>query len=81
MVFQGCRRSCFLVCFCFWFVLLFCRLLRKDLDELVSVMERNPGCSMETLCELCESQLCEGIEEEISGERRDEEDRNIYNAR
>jgi hypothetical protein len=68
VVFQVCRKSCFLVCFCFWFVLLFCRLLRKDLGELVSVMEHNLGCSMGTLYELCESQLWEGIGEEISGE-------------
>jgi hypothetical protein len=52
----------------FWFVLLFCRLLRRDLGELVSVMERNPGCSMGTFYELCESRLCEGIGKEISKE-------------
>jgi hypothetical protein len=43
-------------------------------------MERNPGYSMETLYELCESWLCEGIGEEISGEQRDKERRNIYDA-
>ncbi len=80
MVFQGRRRSYFLVCFCFLVVLLFCRLLQRDLDELISVMERNPSCSMETFYELCESRLCEGIGEEISGERKDEEKRNIYDA-
>ncbi len=51
--------------FCFWFVLLFCWLFCKDLDELVTVMERDLGCSMETLYERCESRLCEGIGEEI----------------
>ncbi len=30
----------------FWFVLLFCKLLRRDLGELVLVMERDHGCSM-----------------------------------
>jgi hypothetical protein len=30
-------------------------LLRRDLGELVSVMERNPGYSMKTLDVLCES--------------------------
>jgi hypothetical protein len=50
----------------FWFVLLFCRLLRRDLGELVLVMERDHGCSMETFYELCESRLFEGIGEEIS---------------
>jgi hypothetical protein len=32
------------------------------------VMERNPGYSMETLYELCESRFREGINEEILGE-------------
>jgi hypothetical protein len=44
------------------------------------MMERDPGCSIGTLYELCESRLCEGIGEEISGERRDKERRNIYDA-
>jgi hypothetical protein len=65
--FKGVEEVIFLF-FCFWFVLLFCRLLWRDLGELVSVMERDPGCIMETLYELCESWLCEGIDEEISGE-------------
>jgi hypothetical protein len=47
-----------LLFFYFWFVLLFCRLLWRDLGELVSMMERDPGCSMETHYELCESRLC-----------------------
>jgi hypothetical protein len=43
-------------------------------------MEHDPGYSMETLYELCESQLYEGIGEEILGERRDAEKRNMYDA-
>ncbi len=43
--------------FCFWLGLLFCRLLWSDLGELVSVMECDPGCSMDTLYELCESRF------------------------
>jgi hypothetical protein len=43
-------------------------------------MERDLDCSMETLYELCESRLCEGIGEEISRERMDEEKRNIYDV-
>jgi hypothetical protein len=43
-------------------------------------MERDHGYSMETLYELCKSWLYEGIGEEISGERKDEEKRNIYDA-
>ncbi len=57
-----------------------CKLLQRDLGELVSVMERDLDYSMKTLHELCESQLCKGIGEEISGERRDEEWRNIYDV-
>jgi len=56
--------------------LLFYRLFWRDLDELVSVMERGPGYSMETLYEQCESQLYQGIGEE----QRDKEKRNIYDA-
>jgi hypothetical protein len=64
--FKGIKEVVFLY-FCFWFVLLFCKLLWKDLGELVSMMERNLGCSMETLYELCESRLCVWISVEISG--------------
>jgi hypothetical protein len=65
---------------CFWFVLLLCRLLRRDLGELVSMMEHNPGYSMKTLHELCESWFCEGIGKKISWERKGENGRNIYNV-
>jgi hypothetical protein len=43
-------------------------------------MERNPNYSMETFYELCESWLCEGIGEEISGECKDEKKKNIYDV-
>jgi hypothetical protein len=66
--------------FCFWFVLLFCKLLWRDLGELVLVMEHDFGCSMEIFYELCESWLCVWIGAEISRERRDEEKKNIYDA-
>jgi hypothetical protein len=33
----------------FWFVLLFCRLLQRGLGELVSVMECDLSCSINTL--------------------------------
>ncbi len=62
--FKGAEKIVFLF-LCFWFVLLFCRLLWRNLGELVLVMERDLDCSMETLYELCESWLCEGIGEEI----------------
>jgi hypothetical protein len=35
---------------------------------------------METFNELCESWLCKGIHEKISGEQRDEEKINIYDV-
>ncbi len=69
--FRGIEEVVFLL-FYFWFILLFCKLLWKDLNELVSMMECDPGYSMGTHYELCESWLCEGIGEEILGERRDE---------
>ncbi len=65
--FRGAEKVIFLF-FYFCFVLLFCRLLWRDLGELVSVMERDHGCSMETHYELCDPWLCEGIGEEISRE-------------
>jgi hypothetical protein len=43
-------------------------------------MERDPDCSMKTLHELCESQICEGIGKKNFGEQRDEDWRNIYDA-
>lgn len=79
-MFQGHQKCCFLVCFCFCFVLLSCKLLREDLGELVSMMECDPDCSMKTLYELCESRLCKGIGEEILEERRDEEWRSIFDV-
>ncbi len=77
--FRGAEEVVFLF-FCFWFVLLFCKLFWRDLGGLVSIMECDPSCSMETHYELCESQLNKGIGEEISGERRDEEKKYIYEA-
>ncbi len=78
-MFEGCKKNCFLF-FCFWFVLLFCTLLWKDFDELVSMTERDHGCSMETFYERCESRLCKGIGEEISREQRNEEKINTYDV-
>ncbi len=75
---QGCQRICFLIRSCFLFVLLLCKLLQKDLGELVSMMERNPDCSMKTFHELCESWFCEGIGKKIYEEQRDEDWKSIY---
>jgi hypothetical protein len=48
--------------------LLFCRLVWSDFGELVWVMEHNPGCSMDTLLELCESWFWWKIGVELLGE-------------
>jgi hypothetical protein len=65
--FKGAEIFIFLV-FYFWLVLLFCRLIWSDLGELVSMMERDLGCSLDTLYGLCESQLCRKIGVELSRE-------------
>ncbi len=44
------------------------------------MMEWNHGCSMDTLYELCESWFCKRIGAELSGERRDREKGNLYDA-
>ncbi len=62
----------------FGFVLLLCKLLRKELGEFVSAMERNPSCSMKTHDEMCESQFCKEIGRKTSKERRDEHGRRIF---
>jgi hypothetical protein len=56
VVFQGHRKVQFLF-FCFWLGLLFCKLLWSGFGELISVMEHNLGCSMDTFYEQCESQF------------------------
>ncbi len=61
-------KKLFFGLFRFFVCLLFCRLLWRDLSEMVSVMECDHSCSMETLYELCESRLYEGIGEEIARE-------------
>jgi hypothetical protein len=59
-------KKLFFCFFCFWFIFLFCKLLGRDLGELVLVMECNPSCSMEFFNELCELQLSVWIGAEIS---------------
>jgi hypothetical protein len=65
---------------CFWFVLLFCKLLWSDLGELVSEMDHGPRYSMDILYELCESRLCESIGAKLPGERKDKEKKYIYDV-
>ncbi len=50
-------KNLFLMCFYFWCVLLLCKLWRRKLGELVSMLGCNPSCSMKTLHELCESRF------------------------
>ncbi len=57
---------------------MFCKLLWRGLGELVLMMECNPGCSMDTLYELCESWFCWRISAELSRERGDVERRRLY---
>jgi hypothetical protein len=54
--------------------------LQRDLGELVSMMECDLGYSKEILYELCESRFYKGIHEEILGEQRNDERRNIYDV-
>ncbi len=68
---------------CFWCdffgcVLLFYRLWRKELGELVFVMEGNPCCSMKTLLKLCGSRFYKEIDKKISTQWKDEVLRNIF---
>ncbi len=44
------------------------------------MMENNPSCSMKTFHELCELQFCKEISRNISGERRDEVMRSIFDV-
>jgi hypothetical protein len=73
-------KNLFMICFCIWFVLLFYRLLQRELGELVFMMEHNPNCSMKTFHELCESWLCKEIGKKNSGERKDEDGKNIFDV-
>jgi len=76
--FNGIKNLFFDLFMVFLCVLLFCKLRRKELDELVYVMQCNPNCSMKTFHELCESQFCKEIGKNIFGERRDEVMRSIF---
>jgi hypothetical protein len=78
--FKGTEEFIFLFLCYYWFILLFCRLLWNEFGELVLMMERDCGCSMDTLYELYESWLCEWFGVELSREREDGEIKNIYDA-
>jgi hypothetical protein len=66
VVFQGCQKVQLLVFLFFWLGLLFCMLLCSGFDELVSVMERDLGYSMENLYGQCESWFLGTIGVELS---------------
>jgi hypothetical protein len=73
-------KNSLLMYFCFLCVMLLCRLWRGELGELVSVMERNPCCSMKTLLELCVLSFYKEIGRRIFAQRRDEVTRSIFDA-
>jgi hypothetical protein len=50
-------KNLFMICFYIWCVSLICKLWRRELGELVSVMKRNPSHSMKTLHGLCKSRF------------------------
>ncbi len=66
--------------FCFWLGLLFCRLLSSGFGELILVMERDLGCSMDNFYEQCESQFLGTIGAKLSKERRDVDNAKLYEA-
>jgi hypothetical protein len=66
--------------FYFWLNFLFSRLLWSGFGELVSVMERDLGCSMDTFYEQCESRFWGRIGVKLSRERRDVEKKKLYEA-
>jgi hypothetical protein len=55
-------------------------LWRRELGELVSVMEHNFNSSIKTFHELCESRFCKEIGKKIYGERKDEVRRSIFDV-
>jgi hypothetical protein len=73
-------KKMFLICFYILFVLLFCKLLRRELGELVFGMEHNPSVSMKILHEPCESRFYNEIGRKIYGEQKDEDGRSIFDA-
>jgi len=77
--FKGVEKFIFLF-FCFWLGLLFCRLLSSDVGELVSMMKRNFGCSMDILYELCESQVWWRIGGSFQGSKGKWRGKKIYKA-
>jgi hypothetical protein len=66
--------------FCLWLGLLFCRLLWSGFGELISVMERDLGCSMDNLYEQCESRFLGMMGVELSKEQRDVGNAKLYEA-
>jgi hypothetical protein len=57
---------------------LFCRLLWSGLGELVSVMERDPYCSIDNLYGECESRFLEMIGAKLSKEWGEVDKEQLY---
>ncbi len=64
--------------FCFWFGLLFCRLLWSGFGDLVLVMEWDSSYSMDNLYEQCESRFWGLVGVELSKEQRDVDNAKLY---
>ncbi len=77
IVLQGRRKFNYLF-FCFWLCWLFCRLLWNALGKLVSVMERDPCCSIEKLHGECQSCFLETISAKLSKEWREVDKEQLY---
>jgi len=77
VVFQGRLKVQFLVFSDFGLV---CCLLWNGFGVMVSMMERDHGCSMDTLYEQCESWFWERIGVKLSGEQRKVEKKKLYEA-
>ncbi len=78
VVLQRCQKF-YLLVFLF-LALLFCRLLWSDLSEVVSVMERDPCCSIDNLYGECESRFLETIGAELSKEWKEVDKQQLYEA-
>jgi hypothetical protein len=65
---------------CFWFGLLFCKLLWSGFGELVSMIEHDLSCSMDNIYEQCESQFLGMIGAKFSRVRRDVDNGKLYEA-
>jgi hypothetical protein len=74
-----------LLCFCFWLCFVVLQVIVFNVvfqwsgfGELVSVMERNPCCSIDNLYGECESRVLEMIGAKLSKEQKDVDKKKLY---